>query len=82
MEKMSEIHNLKSFKEKKKLAKKAKVQVEHLHSILKALDLSMKALSFFEIYGPVHNILFAMRIEKKNLEKHLKEQTELLKDNK
>lgn len=75
---MSEVRSLKKFKEDKKLSRKAKVYIEHIEASLKVINLTLQGLSHFELYSPVHSILVTMRFEKKNLEKMLKEQREIL----
>lgn len=68
------MNNLSDFKK----YKKAKVQIEHLESILKALDLSLRAFKLFQVYTPVDRIVSVMQVEKKILENYLKEQKEVV----
>jgi len=69
---MDDLHNFKNYK-------KAKVYVQHLEAILKVVDLSVKGLSLFEVYIPVHRILVVMKDERRFLESHLKEQQEIIR---
>lgn len=73
---MDNVHSIKNFKNTKQL----KLQVTHLKAILKVVDLSIKGLTTFEVYVPVHTILITLREQKRILEAHLKQITNILDD--
>lgn len=71
--------NLKSLSEHKQ-KKKAKIYLEHIATILKIINLSIKGLERFEMYSPVQEILRTLRSQKLVLNSHSAKISKFLKE--